>query len=138
YVRSELAARLPGIGAERAGLAIFTSLDVAWQAGAETALTRAVADLEREVGRRAAPLQGAFVALDPASGRVRAMVGGRGAQSGDFNRAFQARRQPGSAIKPVVYAAALDSSRRGPAFTPASTVPDERRAFDTPEGPWKP
>src|SRR5205085_1954549 len=48
------------------------------------------------------------------------------------------RRQPGSAIKPIVYAAALDPTRGVPAFSPASTVPDQRHPFDTPEGPWTP
>src|SRR5207247_10383799 len=53
------------------------------------------------------PLQAALVALDPQTGHVRAMVGGRDFQASPFNRATQAERQPGSAFKPFVYAAAL-------------------------------
>jgi penicillin-binding protein 1A len=65
-------------------------------------------------------VNGALVALDPASGRVLAMVGGYSFSLSTFNRATQALRQPGSAIKPVVYAAALESG----AYTPASVVLD--------------
>jgi penicillin-binding protein 1A len=113
---------------------VFTALDPVWQSHAEEELPRGVADLERWRGRLEQPLEGAFVALDPTTGYVRAMVGGRAPHAGDFNRAIQARRQPGSAIKPLVYAAALDVSR----FTPATTVPNLRREFDTPQGPWAP
>jgi penicillin-binding protein 1B len=120
------------------GLTILTHLDLVAQETAERELTAGVEDLERSLGRRNAPLQGAFVMIDPANGAVRALVGGRDAQPGDFNRASQARRQCGSAIKPVVYAAALDDSRHGRHFTPASVVPDLPREFPTPEGPWKP
>ena len=76
-------------------------------------------------GRRAGPVwleqmpevNGAIVALDPHTGRVLAMVGGFSFGASEFNRATQASRQPGSAFKPFVYAAALDSG-----FTPASLV----------------
>lgn len=64
-------------------------------------------------------VNGALVALDPHNGRVLAMVGGYSFSASEFNRATQANRQPGSAFKPFVYAAALDSG-----FTPASLVLD--------------
>src|SRR5204863_3787124 len=63
------------------------------------------------------PLQAALVALDPQTGHVRAMVGGRDFDVSNFNRAVQAKRQPGSAFKPFVYAAALESG-----FTPATVL----------------
>jgi penicillin-binding protein 1A len=63
--------------------------------------------------------QGALVALDPASGQVKAMVGGYDFYQSQFNRAIQARRLPGSAIKPLIYAAALDKG-----YTPASVLID--------------
>jgi 1A family penicillin-binding protein len=138
YVRDALGRALPPHASEQWGLSVFTTLDLVWQTDAESWLRAGLDDLERWSGRAPDPLEGAFVAIDPGTGAVRAVVGGRSAQVGEFNRATQARRQPGSAIKPLVYAAALDRSRSGPAFTPASTLPDERRAFDTPEGPWKP
>ena len=70
-------------------------------------------------------VEGALVAIEPETGYVRAMVGGYDFQRSQFNRAAQALRQPGSAFKPFVYAAAID---RG--FTPASIVVDAPISFD--------
>ncbi len=143
YAQQYLGQKLPKGASERWGLTILTTLDPVWQEDAEATLPSGVARFDpmpRFGGGTQAenPLEGAFVALDARDGAVRAMVGGRNIRPGDFNRAAQARRQPGSAFKPVVYAAALDPRRGDPRFTPASTVPDERREFTTPEGPWKP
>ena len=138
FVRDQLPRRVGREAAERRGLAVFTTLDLVWQAEAEKTLADGVAALERWRGREEEPLEGAFVAIDPATGFVRAMVGGRAPRPGDFNRAFQARRQPGSAMKPFVYTAALDARGSAPRFTPASVVPDLRREFTTDQGPWSP
>ncbi|HKO17099.1 MAG TPA: PBP1A family penicillin-binding protein [Gemmatimonadaceae bacterium] len=110
--------------AQRAGLAvmnggyrIYTSLDPALQREAQTALVQGTARVEarpgyqhptyRSVGRgRPVYLQGAVIAMDPATGDVRALVGGRDYFASPFDRVF-AQRQPGSAIKPIVYAAAI-------------------------------
>jgi len=70
------------------------------------------------------PVQGAFVAIDPQTGGIRAMVGGRDFQKSKFNRAVQAKRQPGSSFKPFVWLAALESG-----FTAASVVDDYPLAF---------
>jgi penicillin-binding protein 1B len=127
--------RLPTGALEHWGLAIFTTLDPVWQIDAERALRAGIEAQERWSGRAGPPLEGAFVALDPGSGCVRALVGGRHPTPGDFNRAFQAHRQPGSAIKPLVYAIALERVR---GITPATTLSDQRRVFDTAEGVWSP
>ncbi|UCF57044.1 MAG: PBP1A family penicillin-binding protein [Deltaproteobacteria bacterium] len=66
-----------------------------------------------------AVIQGALLSMEAESGRVRAMVGGRDFAVSQFNRAIQARRQPGSAFKPIIYAAALD---RG--MSPATVIID--------------
>ena len=80
-------------------------------------------------------IEGALVALDPHTGRVLAMVGGYSFASSEFNRATQAKRQPGSAFKPIVYLAAMENG-----FTPASLVLDAPFVID--QGPglgkWKP
>ena len=80
-------------------------------------------------------VNGALVALDPHTGRVLALVGGYDYEASQFNRATQARRQPGSAFKPFVYAAALDHG-----FTPSSLILDAPIVID--QGPglakWKP
>ena len=80
-------------------------------------------------------VNGAMVALDPHTGRVLAMTGGYSFSASEFNRATQASRQPGSAFKPFVYAAALDSG-----FTPASLVLDAPFVMEQgkDQGLWKP
>ena len=136
YVHEYLRSRLPEGAAEHSGLSIYTTLDPVWQMRVEESLSPSVGELD--VGASGDSLQAAYVVLDPATGVVRAMVGGRRDVPGDFNRAFQALRQPGSAIKPVVYSAALDPDRRGIVLAPNSTVPDRLREFQTPQGPWRP
>ena len=131
YVRDVLDHVVHRHAAEQWGLGVFTSMDLAWQQQAEQTLARGLDALDG--GRSREPLQGAFVLLEPRTARVRALVGGRHPATGDFNRATQAKRQTGSAIKPIVYAAALAGGGAA-SFTPASTVPDERRSFG--EGRW--
>src|SRR5207249_3361362 len=81
--------------AEAPGLSVFTSIDADAQREAERATRRGLAALERG-RRRRAPLQAALVALDPHTGRVRALVGGRDYGSSPLDRAVRSRRQPGS------------------------------------------
>jgi len=79
-------------------------------------------------------VQGALVAIEPATGYIRAMVGGYDFSKSEFNRAIYAKRQAGSAFKPVIYAAAIDSG-----YTPASTIVDEPISYSTEQfGEWKP
>lgn len=87
--------------------------------------------LPDSVRRRRA--QCAVVAMDVETGALRALIGGRNFKESKFNRATQSRRQPGSAIKPVVYAAAMENG-----FTPASVVLDQPITLETPEGDWRP
>jgi penicillin-binding protein 1A len=83
--------------------------------------------------RQIPEVQGGFVAMDVHTGRVLAMQGGFSYQHSVFNRATQAQRQPGSAFKPFVYAAALDSG-----YSPATIVVDAPIEIDTPQGLWRP
>jgi penicillin-binding protein 1A len=79
-------------------------------------------------------VEGALVAMDPHSGRVLAMAGGFTYSGSQFNRATQANRQPGSAFKPIVYAAALDNG-----YTPSSVVLDAPVEFKLSNGKiWRP
>jgi len=126
FVRKKLE---PGYGKmllAKGGLRIYTTLNLEMQRTAVEVLRRGLADIEKAQAakRRAdtmAPgvLEGALVTLDPTTGQIRAMVGGRDYARSQFNRVVQAQRQPGSAFKPFVYAAAFD---RG--FTPASLMDD--------------
>jgi penicillin-binding protein 1A len=79
-------------------------------------------------------LQGALVSVDPWSGYVLAMVGGYDFEASEFNRAFQACRQPGSAFKPIVYSAAIEKLE----FTPATILTDAPLVFRDEESSWKP
>ncbi len=80
-------------------------------------------------------VEGALVSFDPNSGKVKAMVGGYDFQRSQFNRATQAKRQPGSAFKPIVYSAALDNG-----FTPASVILDAPIVYSNQDmnSTWKP
>lgn len=83
--------------------------------------------------RQVPQVQGAFMAMDVNTGRVIAMQGGFSYQHSVFNRATQALRQPGSAFKPFVYAAALDSG-----YTPATIIVDAPIEVATAQGIWRP
>ncbi|HSF04365.1 MAG TPA: PBP1A family penicillin-binding protein [Methylomirabilota bacterium] len=142
YVREELEDRLEG-GLGGVGNRVFTTLDPMLQRFAEQAIRRGLERLESMHARlkRAEPtqrLQAALIALDPSTGHVRALVGGRDYQTSQFNRAAFARRQPGSAFKPFVYAAALGRFQGQPAFTPATFVEDEPLEVAVDREIWSP
>jgi penicillin-binding protein 1B len=124
---------------------IYTTLDPSLQRAAEAAVARGMDRLEsaRRSLRRSASgerLQAALVALDPATGEIRALVGGRDYELSAFNRVTHARRQPGSAFKPFVFLAALRRGSAGqpPAVTPASYVEDMPIEVATLQEPWVP
>ncbi len=99
-----------------------------------TALKDKDGRFERWSLRQIPELEGAFMAMDALTGRVLAMVGGFSYQTSAFNRATQAKRQPGSAFKPFVYAAALDSG-----YTPSTVILDAPIVVDTgAEELWRP
>ena len=83
--------------------------------------------------RQVPEVQGGFMAMDVNTGRVIAMQGGFSYQDSVFNRATQAKRQPGSSFKPFVYASALDSG-----YSPATIVIDAPIEINTPQGVWRP
>lgn len=117
-------------------LVIHTTLDLAAQRAAQRAVRQHAARIEGDVawwGSTGDHVQGAMVALDPRTGELRALVGGRDYQRGSFNRAFAARRQPGSAFKPFVYAAALAAG-----YTPATVVDDEPVTVQLGNDEWSP
>lgn len=95
-------------GDER-GLRIYTTIDLDLQQLAETAIKRQLERLDKVYQKRDIKPQAALVALDPKTGNVLAMVGGRGYAESQLNRVTDARRQPGSTFKPIVYSAALES-----------------------------
>jgi penicillin-binding protein 1B len=141
YVQQEIARR----GGEDLGEgeSVITTLDVPLQRFAEAAVARGVDDLEtryprlrpRAGGER---VQVALVALDPATGGIRALVGGRDYRTSPYNRAALARRQPGSAFKPFVFLAGLAPRENGPLFTLASHVEDAPITITVDGKEWTP
>lgn len=103
---------------------IYTTIDLDLQQLAEAALKRQLDRLDTLYKNRDAKPQAALVALDPKTGKVLAMVGGRDYAESQLNRATDARRQPGSTFKPFVYAAALEDG-----VSPVQTFSDAPREF---------
>ncbi|UCD46458.1 MAG: PBP1A family penicillin-binding protein [Deltaproteobacteria bacterium] len=126
----------------RTGYRFYTSLDPGHQSAAEKAVAEGLAELGRRTipaGGDREPLQAALVAVDPATGELTAMVGGRGYAETQFNRAADARRQPGSAFKPFVLLAAMEQAVRGKGtVTLASRISGEPLSLETPDGIWTP
>jgi len=154
-VRRELRRILPS-ARERSGVRVHTGLDPRLQSEAERALLERLRRVESGAygpyrapvpgdgtgragsgasGEEGSPyLQGMVVALDPGDGAVRALVGGRDFVHSEFDRALQARRQPGSAFKPVVYAAALAEGRTLAHLVPTDSLQIPSRT--DPGGVW--
>jgi penicillin-binding protein 1A len=109
----------------KSGLKIYTTIDMDMQRAAEAAM-KMLPTFETDKNGLAQP-QGALVAIDPHTGQIKAMVGGRGTDQ--FNRATMAERQPGSAFKPFVFAAALENR-----FTPNTIIEDSPIMV----GDWEP
>jgi len=123
-------------------LTIFTTLDVHMQDAAQRALAAGLARVDRRVsasnaGREA---QGALIAIQPQTGFIRALVGGRNYMASQFNRVTQARRQVGSVFKPIVYAAVLESvfTPNGQATTALTRVEDAPTTFTYNGQRWSP
>lgn len=139
-VRQDLVRRFGWQRVYEGGLRVYSTLDLDLQATAETIVESSLKQIEEKrakvkklVHDPAVPLQGALLAMDPKTGEVRAMVGGRDFTTSHFNRATQARRQPGSAFKPFVYAAALQEG-----YSPASVVTNLNDPVLTAQGKWTP
>ena len=138
------------------GLKVFTTIDLDMQSAAERALENQLRAIEagkfgkfphptyEQLAARAANgdetatpnspyMQGAFIAMDPRDGSVRALIGGRQFEDSKFNRATQALRQPGSTFKPIVYSAAIENGR-----TPATIIVDSSITFPQVGDSWTP
>ncbi len=147
-VRRELVDRFGWPRVSEGGLKVYTTLDTELQRSAEALVEKSLQEIEGRKGFTYPPrakvarmkegeapdyLQGALVALDPETGYVRALVGGRDFTESRFNRAIQAKRQAGSAFKPFVYAAAIESGQ-----SPASLITRLNDPILTLQGEWLP
>ncbi|PYN80251.1 MAG: transpeptidase-transglycosylase [Candidatus Rokuibacteriota bacterium] len=118
------------------GARVVTSLDRRLQEAAEAAVRERLAQTGRSGRQAPTALQAAVVVMEPASGRIRALVGGRRFAQSEFNRATKARRQPGSLFKPLVYLAAFEVRARE--ITPSTVVADEPVVIPAVDGGWTP
>ena len=119
------------------GLSIYTTLDPQVQIAAENALKKELSRLESKAaavkGKSSGKkLQGAVVVMQPKTGHILAMVGGRNYIKSQFNRITQSRRQPGSAFKPFVYVTGLDT------FTPITILANTPRTYNVDGRTWAP
>jgi penicillin-binding protein 1A len=133
YVTHLLEAQFGTQATFEGGLQVYTTLDPSMQADAEAAVNWGITQGKAEgIGAS----QGALVAIRPSTGEILAMVGGAGGFSitNQFNRAWQARRQPGSSFKPYVYTAAIDNG-----MTPITTIDDSPISYPMGDGTrWAP
>jgi len=121
------------------GYFYYTTLDPVLQAIADEAVAQGLEELDQKAITAGQPLQVALVAVDPKTGEMVAMVGGRSYGQTRFNRAVDAKRQPGSAFKPFVLLAALSKSTGAWGNRTLSTmVSGEPISLPTPEGIWTP
>lgn len=115
------------------GLNIYTTLDYKMQESAKKAVQNGITRLKQQGAN--SQVQAALLAVDIKSGRIKAMVGGNNFWDSQFNRAIQAKRQPGSAFKPIVYLTALQQG-----ISPLSLIEDKKITYDPdiPQKRWTP
>jgi penicillin-binding protein 1A len=153
YVKDQLQALFGYEKIFNGGLRVYTTIDASMQKEAEAAVERNLARVEKQRGRvtdsraqyverhqgifgddeRPDYLQGALLSMNTHSGEIYALVGGRNFSESKFNRAAYARRQAGSAFKPIVYAAALETG-----MTPATVVNGGTTEFSTGDALYRP
>jgi penicillin-binding protein 1B len=142
YVGQRLDAEQPALAAKNTPLEVYTTLDLNLQRAAQDAVRTGLAVVDETLAKRKRRVrpQAALVAVDPRSGEVLALVGGRSYNQSQFNRATSARRQPGSVFKPFVYLAAFDRAAKEHLndVTPALLLLDEPTTWPMPEGDWSP
>ena len=138
FLQPQLAAEIEDRDSVRESYRVYTTIDMDLQRAADKAVNDTLAQLDPIFSKRkknpvpSGTLQAALVAINPKTGEVLAMTGGRDYSVSQLNRAVEANRQPGSVFKPIVYAAALNSAfdgARDEAITPASVFLDAPRTF---------
>ena len=137
YVSTQLRQVYPETELTQNGYSVYTTLDSRVQRAAEKALAKGLKRLERNNPKLkrtnpAARLQGAIVVMQPRTGNILAMVGGRDYAVSQFNRATQALRQPGSCMKPLAASVLLDR------FTPAERFSNDAKTYEVNGKTWQP
>ncbi len=132
-VGQALSEQFPGLSQGPKRVEVFTTLDIHLPRLAQDALAAGLTSVDALLAKKKRPgrAQAALIAVDPRTGEILALVGGRSYNQSQFNRAVAARRQPGSVFKPFVYLAAFEmaASEHRTDLTPASLVTDEPTIF---------
>jgi penicillin-binding protein 1B len=132
-VRRQLAQRYDPADLQTRNLSVYTTIDLHLQALAQAAVERGLDNVQKLIRKRTtAQAQGCLIAIEPASGKVVALVGGRSYGRSQYNRVVQARRQPGSTFKPFVYLSAFEATFDDPSLppiTPGTVVEDAPAVF---------
>lgn len=143
FVKRQLADLYPASVLQTEGLRIFTTLDMFMQLDAERSVREELKRIEKDNASRLpkdheGKLEACLIAIQPSTGYLRALVGGRDYSASQFDRCTQAKRQPGSTFKPFVYLTALDPRRSNKLFTPATLIDDT--SFEVKSGGkmWRP
>jgi penicillin-binding protein 1B len=138
----ELSERYAGLLASQEPVEIFTTLDINQQRIAQDAVRAGLVQIDEQLSRRKIKTraQVALIAIDPRTGDILALVGGRSYNASQFNRALSAKRQPGSVFKPFVYLAAFEgaAAEGRTDLTPATVVNDEKTTFTFEDKEWTP
>ena len=139
YLQQQMATQLVGLDASRQSYRVYSTIDMGLQQAADKAVNDTLTQLDQIFAKRKknpippGTLQAALVAMNPKTGDIYAMVGGRDYGQSQLNRAIDAKRQPGSVFKPIVYATALQTAydgQGGDILTPASMFKDAPETFE--------
>ena len=135
--------QFPGVTTQPGAVDVYTTLDLNMQRVALDAVRNGLANVDKLLSRRKKKPQSAqavLLAVDPRSGEILALVGGRSYNQSQYNRVIEARRQPGSVFKPFVYLAAFEHAavEGWTDLTPASITNDEPATFTFDDQVWEP
>jgi penicillin-binding protein 1B len=143
-VVQQVEAAYPGLMLQPGDISVYTTLDLNLQRAAQDAVRNGLSRVDELLAKRrrkpAGSAQAALIAVDPRSGEIVALVGGRSYSTSQYNRVATARRQPGSVFKPFVYLAAFERGvEEGRTdLTPASMTWDEPAVFEYDGKVWEP
>lgn len=142
YVSQQVEERYAGLFEKNASVDVYTTIDLHLQRIAQEVVGEGIISLDKQLAgrKRKGQVQAAMIAVDPRTGDILAMVGGRAYNQSQYNRAVTTRRQPGSVFKPFVYLAAFEHmvAQGASSPTPATMVLDEPTIFMDGDKPYEP
>lgn len=142
YVSQLVDERYAGLFDKNAAVDVYTTIDLQLQRIAQEVVGEGIISLDKQLAgrKRKGQVQAAMIAVDPRTGDILAMVGGRAYNQSQYNRAVMTRRQPGSVFKPFVYLAAFEHmvAQGASSPTPATMVLDEPTIFMDGDKPYEP